>query len=91
VSLDGSIGKLTYGASIAYTGVRSDTDFDFYPARTVALHAYWLADARLAYRVAPDVELFVRTANALNAHYEDAVGYRTEGRSIYAGIRLAGR
>jgi vitamin B12 transporter len=91
VTLDGTSGRFTYGASIAYTGVRSDTDFDAFPARTVMLHAYWLADARVAYRITPHVELFARTANAFDAHYQDAFGYRTEGRSIYAGIRLAGR
>ena len=47
--------------------------------------------ARVAYRVLDQVELFVRTANAFDAHYQDAFGYRTEGRSVYAGIRLAGR
>ena len=52
--------------------------------------AYWLAGARVAYRLRKAVELFARTANAFDAHYQDALGYRTEGRSVYAGIRLAG-
>jgi len=91
VSADGTSGRFTYGASIAYTGLRTDTDFDVFPARTVFLHAYWLASARVGYRISDQLEVFVRTANALNAHYEDAFAYRTEGRSIYAGIRLAGR
>ena len=91
LALDGTSGRLSYGAAIAYTGTRSDTDFDAFPARAVSLHAYWLADARVSYRIADHVELFARTANALNAHYQDAVGYRTEGRSLYAGIRLGGR
>ena len=40
-------------------------------------------------RVDPDVELFARAANAFDARYQDVFGYRTEGRSLYAGIRLA--
>ena len=91
ITLDGSSGRLGYGAAIAYTGSRSDTDFDLYPARTVSLRPYWLAEARLSYRVSRHVEIFARTANALNARYQDAFGYRTEGRSVYAGLRLAGR
>ncbi|MBV9527111.1 TonB-dependent receptor, partial [Sphingomonas sp.] len=91
VALDGSSGRWSYGVGVAYTGSRIDTDFDAYPARTVSLHPYWLADARLAYRVSRTVELFVRTANAFDAHYEDVIGYRTQGRSLHAGIRLAGR
>lgn len=91
ITVDGSTGKFGYGAAIAYTGERSDTDFDVYPARTVSLHPYWLADARLSYRLAHGIDLFARVANAFGAHYQDAYGYRTQGRSLYAGLRLSGR
>ena len=30
-----------------------------------------------------------RVANAFDDRYQDVVGYRTEGRSAYAGLRLA--
>jgi vitamin B12 transporter len=90
ITMDGVSGPFSYGMAIAYTGARSDTDFDTFPARPVTLRAYWLANARVAYRVSKAVELFVRTSNAFDAHYQDAFGYRTEGRSVYAGIRLAG-
>jgi vitamin B12 transporter len=46
---------------------------------------------RVAYALRPGIEIFARAANALNAHYEDVFGYRTEGRSLYAGIRLSSR
>jgi vitamin B12 transporter len=36
------------------------------------------------------VELFARGSNLLDQHYEDAFGYRTEGRAVYAGVRLSG-
>ncbi|MEO5774839.1 MAG: TonB-dependent receptor [Sphingomicrobium sp.] len=91
VAVDGARGPLSYGASIAYTGARADTDFDFYPARAVRLGAYWLAGARAAYAVRPGIELFGRVANAFDDHYQDVVGYRTEGRSVHAGLRLAPR
>lgn len=90
ITVDGSSGRFGYGAAIAYTGERSDTDFDAYPARTVSLHPYWLADVRLSYRISQGVDLFARVANAFGAHYQDAYGYRTQGRSLYAGFRLAG-
>ena len=91
ISADGELGRLTYGASIAYTGDRFDTNFDQYPAQRVRLGAYWLAGARMAYRVATGIELFARASNAFDERYRDAVGYRTEGRSVHAGIRLARR
>ncbi len=87
VTLDGSHGKFNYGASIAFVGRRADTDFDLF--ERVSLSPYWLAGARLAYAVRPGVELFGRIANAFDDRYQDVVGYRTEGRSAYVGLRLA--
>jgi vitamin B12 transporter len=90
IALDGLLGRLTYGASLAYVGQRFDTR-DNYPFDRVSLRPYWLADVRAAYSVRPGIELFARVANGLNQHYEDVFGYRTEPRTIYAGIRLADR
>jgi outer membrane cobalamin receptor len=41
--------------------------------------------------VRPGIELFARGSNLLNQSYQDVFGYRTEGRALFAGIRLAGR
>jgi len=90
VAADGRAGRLTYGVSLAYTGDRIDTDFETFPYQRVTLDSYWLAGARVAFNVAKGVEIFARAANAFDARYQDALGYRTEGRSIYGGIRLAG-
>ena len=89
VAIDGARGRLTYGAAIAYTGERIDTNFDLFPAQRVRLDPYWLASARIAYRLTDQLEAHVRVANAFDDDYQDVVGYRTEGRSIYAGLRVA--
>ena len=91
VALDGARGRLSYGASIAYTGTHDDMNFDVFPFETVHLHSYWLGGARVGYAVSGRIELFARAANAFDARYQDVFGYRTEGRSLYAGIRLADR
>ncbi len=91
VALDGSSGRFTYGASLAFTGARRDTNFDVFPSQPVRLGSYWLGGARIAYAISPKLELFVRAANAFDERYQDVFGYRTEGRSLYAGIRLADR
>ncbi|MEO7364757.1 MAG: TonB-dependent receptor [Sphingomicrobium sp.] len=91
IALDGATGRFSYGASIAYTGTHDDMNFDVFPFETVHLHSYWLGGARLAYAITNRVELFARAANAFDARYQDVLGYRTEGRSLYAGIRLADR
>jgi vitamin B12 transporter len=90
VAADGAIGLLSYGASISYSGARTDVSENF-PFNVVKLGSYWLADARVASAIRPGVELFARGSNLLGDRYEDVFGYRTEGRGIYAGVRLAGR
>jgi len=90
VVLDGSSGPVSYGASLAYVGEHIDNR-DTFPFDRVALGSYWLADARIAYRIRRGVELFVRGSNLLNQHYEDVFSYRTEARAVHAGVRLSGR
>jgi vitamin B12 transporter len=89
IALDGVNGRLTYGAAIAYTGERTDTNFDVFPAQLVRLDPYWLASARIAYRLTDQLEAHLRVANAFDDRYQDVFGYRTEGRSIHAGLRVA--
>jgi vitamin B12 transporter len=90
LALDGSVGKFTYGGSIAYVGKHFDQR-DTFPFDRVALGSYWPVDARVAYAIRPGLELFARMSNALNQHYEDVFGYRTEPRAAYAGLRLSSR
>ena len=58
--------------------------------RCGAARPYWLAGARIAYAVRPGIELFARGSNLFDTRYEDS-GYRTEGRGVFVGIRLADR
>ena len=90
VSLDGAWGRWSYGASIAYVGSHLDRE-EIFPFGVVRLDSYWLASARAAYAVRPGIELFARGSNLFGARYEDSVGYRTEGRGVFAGIKLADR
>ena len=89
IAADGSAGRFTYGASIAYVGKRTDNDFDVFPSKVVTLHPYWLAGARVGYKVRRDLELFARGSNLLNQHFEDVFGSRTEGRAVYAGLKVS--
>jgi vitamin B12 transporter len=90
VALDGVSGPVTYGASLAYVGRHIDNR-DTFPFDRIALGSYWLADARFAYAVRPGIELFARGSNLLDQRYQDVFSYRTEGRGLFAGIRLADR
>lgn len=86
--LDGSSGRLSYGASLAYVGRHVDNR-DTFPFARVTLGSYWLTDARIAYSVRPGIELFARGSNLLDQHYEDVFSYRTEPRAAYVGLRIA--
>ena len=88
IAADGRFGRLTYGASLAYVGKHRDQR-DSLPYDLVDLDSYWLAGARLGWRMTERLEIFGRIANALDDRYRDLAGYRTEGRSAYAGVRLA--
>ena len=88
--IDGASGRWTYGASVAYAGARRDF-LEVRPFGIVRVAPYWLASARVAYSLRPGLELFARGSNLLDQHYEESAGYRTEGRGLFAGIRLAGR
>lgn len=90
IAADGSSGKWTYGASLAYVGSHLDRE-EVFPFGIVRLNSYWLAAARLAYAVTPRVQIFGRVSNLFDASYEDSVGYRTEGRGLFVGVRLADR
>jgi vitamin B12 transporter len=90
LSADGVAGRWSYGASIAYVGSHLDRE-EVLPFAVVRLDSYWLASARVAYAVRPGIELFARGSNLFGARYQDSAGYRTEGRGLFIGVRLADR
>ena len=88
LSLDGSAGRFSYGASLAYVGRHLDNR-DVFPFDRVTLASYWLADARVSFAIGGGLEVYARGANLLDQHYQDVFSYRTEGRAVFAGLRWA--
>jgi len=84
-----SRGGLTLTAD--YGGTRQDVFFPPWPnpSEIVTLDNYWLVDLAAQYEVSEGVTLFVRTSNLLDSEYEQVYGYRTQGRSTYAGVRAS--
>jgi vitamin B12 transporter len=89
ISANGENGRWRYGASISYAGSHLDSQ-EVFPFGIVRVKPYWLVDARVAYAVRPGMELFVRAANLLDAHYQEVAGYHTEGFGAFMGISLRG-
>jgi vitamin B12 transporter len=90
VEADGTSGRWSYGGSVAYAGSHLDT-LEVAPFGAVRVKPYWLADARVAYALKPGIELFARGSNLFDASYQEVAGYHTEGRGLFAGIKLADR
>ena len=90
IAADGAAGRWSYGAALAYVGAHLDRE-EVFPFGVVRLKPYWLASARLSYALTPRIALFARGSNLFDDSYEDSAGYGTEGRGLFAGIRLADR
>jgi vitamin B12 transporter len=80
----GRFGPFELGGSLAYVGKRRDAAF---PA-DAKLNDYLLGSLKLGYRITPSLEAYARVENAFDADYQDAFGYNTPGRTVYAGLRI---
>jgi vitamin B12 transporter len=65
IHADGSLGRWSYGASLAYVGSRLDRE-EVGPRAIVRLAPYLLASARVAFALTPALQLFVRGSNLLD-------------------------
>jgi len=90
IAADGGWQQWSYGASLALVGSHLDRR-EVSPFNIVRLKLYALANARVAYALTSNLELFMRASNLLDARYRDAADYRTEGRGLYLGVRLGER
>lgn len=77
--------KLSFTASADHTGDQIDTDFATFAP--VTLDAYTLVGANIAFDVNDIVTLTLRGDNLLDEDYQEVVGYASQGRGIYAGLR----
>lgn len=73
-----------------YNGTRSDIFFPPFPepSQIVTLGNYWLVDLAGRHSLSRNVTLFARLSNLLDSEYEQVYGYRTQGRSAFAGVEL---
>lgn len=81
--------RLTTTALASYTGTHADLFFPPAPPyqERVELNAYWLVNVSLTYQLTEQVDVSLRAENLLNHEYQDWVGYQTQSRSVFAGVR----
>lgn len=79
-------GDWQIGLAADHTGQQLDTDFSTFT--TVNLPAYTLVSARLEWQMAETVGLYVRGTNLTDEERVDVLGYTSEGRGLFVGIRF---
>jgi len=79
------IEALSLTASIDHNGSQLDTDFATFT--TVKLDAFTLVGLNASYDMNDIITLTLRGDNLLDKKYEEVVGYASQGRGIYAGLR----
>ena len=80
------IEQLSLTGSIDHTGSQLDTDFSTFAP--VELDAFTLVGLNAAFDVNDIVTLTLRGENLLDEDYEEVVGYSSQGRGVYGGLRL---
>lgn len=87
VGVDWQSGKWTVSAAMNGQSSQKDTDFATYS--TVDLRGFALLRAHIAYEISPGLSLYVRGENLLDREAVQVVGYASQPRTAYGGIRLA--
>ena len=78
---------LSFTASVDHTGSQLDSDFSTFPSTARELDAYTLVGLNAAYDVNEIITLTLRGDNLLDEKYQEVLGYASQGRGIYAGLR----
>lgn len=83
------VGTVTLSPEAQYIGRRLDvvyTDAGGFVGNR-AVEGYWRANLAVAWRAAPNVELFARGANLFDRRIEDPNGFAQPGRALTVGAR----
>jgi len=74
----------------SYTGSRSDTDFNAFPAIDVPLEAFSLVNLYASHECIQNrLKVFVNMNNILNQGYTEVLGFTTLGRNLLMGFSLS--
>ena len=74
--------------ALDYNGRQDDLDFSTFPATRVALDDFLLATLALRYRLRDGIDLVARLENALDADYQNVLGFNTPGIGAFAGLSV---
>ncbi|HSV97781.1 MAG TPA: hypothetical protein VLM75_12735, partial [Spirochaetota bacterium] len=73
--------------SYTYGGKRDDVWFEGWTTHNVTLDDYHRLDLYASYWITDHFQVFGRVENLTDADYQNVAGYKTAGRSFYAGAK----
>lgn len=85
--VDWQPGQWSFSAAMDGQSSLLDTDFSTYS--TVHLPGFALLRARIAHEFRPGMEIYVRGENLLDRDAVQVVGYASQPRTVYGGVRIA--
>ncbi|WP_198174258.1 TonB-dependent receptor plug domain-containing protein [Mesorhizobium xinjiangense] len=72
---------------VVFNGDMLDLDFSTYPSTRVTLDGYTVVNVGGSYRFNDSFEAFGRVENLFDEDYEEVLGYNTQGRVAFIGLR----
>ena len=84
-------GRANLNANFTFAAKQEDLIFPppfFLPAHT-PLDGNGVVNLAGSFEVVPGITLLVKGVNVFDEHYEEALGFKTQGASVYAGVSVA--
>jgi vitamin B12 transporter len=79
--------KWTLSADLRYAADTLDSDFSSGSSVDVALDDYVLFNAKVAYQLNDNMQVYLRGENLFDAKYQTVLGYNTPGASAFVGMK----
>jgi vitamin B12 transporter len=84
-------GRANLNANFTFAAKQEDLIFPppFFLAAHTPLDGNGVVNLAGSYEVVPGITLLVKGVNVFDEHYEEALGFKTQGASVYAGVSAA--
>jgi vitamin B12 transporter len=84
-------GRANLNANFTFAAKQEDLIFPppFFLAAHTPLDGNGMVNLAGSYEVVPGITLLVKGVNVFDEHYEEALGFKTQGASVYAGVSAA--
>lgn len=80
--------RATINAGLVFNAGSSDLNFGPFPAQTVRLGGYVLANISASFKISENLEIYGRVENAFNQRYEEVYSYKSPRIGVFGGFKL---